>query len=302
MKTIYIQTHGGEYHSDDLFGVAIAIMWYKKQDQTTGITIKRSSDRIIDPNADLILDMGRKYDQSEKIFDHHQFGGAGKRENGIPYASAGLLWREFGLDLCHGDEIIAKAMDYSIMQSIDATDNGFDISEKKDENFPSVLSLSTFLSSFKINCETNEALDLVFEKLVYQIVIPFLENQMISFNVVSNCFNECLLQKDSQIIILSLYSRNIISQALDINKELFKTVMYVIYPSRDKESYNILAISQKSFMPKKPFPENWRAKDGKELELETHIQGSIFCHATGFLASHKTQEGAILLAQKALTL
>ena len=45
------------------------------------------------PDGTIVLDIGGgKY-------DHHQRGGNGARENGVPYASCGLIWREFGKEL-----------------------------------------------------------------------------------------------------------------------------------------------------------------------------------------------------------
>jgi uncharacterized UPF0160 family protein len=43
-----------------------------------------------------ILDVGDIYNPDQFRFDHHQAGGAGKRENDISYASCGLIWKHFG--------------------------------------------------------------------------------------------------------------------------------------------------------------------------------------------------------------
>ena len=41
-------------------------------------------------SADIVIDVGGQYDPDAGRFDHHQRGGAGERENGIPYSSFGL--------------------------------------------------------------------------------------------------------------------------------------------------------------------------------------------------------------------
>ena len=51
--------------------------------------------------------MGGRSDPATGDFDHHQKGGAGERENGIRYASFGLVWREHGEALAGGAEAAA---------------------------------------------------------------------------------------------------------------------------------------------------------------------------------------------------
>ena len=68
----------------------------------------------------MILDYGE--------FDHHQKNRNGKRENGIYYASIGLLWKKFGRKYLEKLEVknIEKTFEYidkELIQYIDATDN-----------------------------------------------------------------------------------------------------------------------------------------------------------------------------------
>ena len=35
-------------------------------------------------------------------------GGAGERENGIPYSSFGLIWQKYGLEICQGNQDVAN--------------------------------------------------------------------------------------------------------------------------------------------------------------------------------------------------
>ena len=57
--------------------------------------VVRTRDEKIIETGDFVVD-GRRYDAKRNRFDHHQTGGAGFRENGIPYAAFGLVWKEFG--------------------------------------------------------------------------------------------------------------------------------------------------------------------------------------------------------------
>jgi uncharacterized UPF0160 family protein len=38
-----------------------------------------------------IFDIGGEYEEENNLFDHHQKGGAGVRENGVQYSSFGLV-------------------------------------------------------------------------------------------------------------------------------------------------------------------------------------------------------------------
>ena len=60
---------------------------------------------------------------------------AGKRENGIEYASFGLVWRKFGIKLCVDTKVV-DLVDKILVAPIDAGDNGFDLVENKHEISP----------------------------------------------------------------------------------------------------------------------------------------------------------------------
>ncbi len=40
------------------------------------------------------------------------------------YAAFGLVWREFGAQICAGDQGVADAVDRTVVQSVDANDTG----------------------------------------------------------------------------------------------------------------------------------------------------------------------------------
>ncbi len=79
--------------------------------------------------CDLRVDVGRKYDPETGDFDHH-LGDAGERENGIRYASFGLVWKQFGASVC-GSEAIADELDLSLVAPVDAGDNGQELCEPR---------------------------------------------------------------------------------------------------------------------------------------------------------------------------
>ena len=56
-----------------------------------------------------------------------------------------------------------------------------------------------------------------------------------------------------------------------------------------------------SFVSRKPLPAAWRGIRNDELDAITGIQGCVFVHASGFIGGHKTYQGALAMARKALS-
>jgi uncharacterized UPF0160 family protein len=97
-KKIRIVTHDGNFHADDVFACATLSLWAKKQGYDCVIT--RTREAHIVAKADIVVDVGMEYDPQRGRFDHHQRGGAGTHENGVPYASFGLVWKHYASFIC----------------------------------------------------------------------------------------------------------------------------------------------------------------------------------------------------------
>jgi uncharacterized UPF0160 family protein len=117
-------THDGRFHADEIFALAVLNLVYPD------LKIVRSRDENVYKNADIIVDVGHVYDPDNLIFDHHQRSFTLKRKSGIPYASFGLVWKQYGELLCESSET-SEYIDSVIVQAIDADDNGIDIYETK---------------------------------------------------------------------------------------------------------------------------------------------------------------------------
>ena len=118
-----IVTHSGNFHADDVFAAATLLLLFNNK-----VRIIRTRDPEIIEKGDFVFDVGGVYDPELNRFDHHQTGGAGGRENGIPYASFGLVWKKFGIEIC-GSKETALYIDRELAEPIDAIDNGVEISK-----------------------------------------------------------------------------------------------------------------------------------------------------------------------------
>ncbi|PIN97601.1 hypothetical protein AB205_0061300 [Aquarana catesbeiana] len=89
-----------------------------------------------------------------------------------------------------------------------------------------------------------------------------------------------------------------------VEKELSleKQIKYVIYPDQSgKWRVQCVPTGPNTFQNRLSLPEDWRGLRADDLSSISGIPGCIFVHTTGFIGGNETQEGALEMAQKALT-
>jgi uncharacterized UPF0160 family protein len=290
-KTVAV--HSGNFHADDLFSVA-TISMYLQQD----VKVIRTRNKEVIYTADYVLDVGQEYDPSRNRFDHHQEGGAGKRENGLPYATFGLVWKEFGQKIC-GSSDAAQIIDEKLVQTIDGEDNGIDIYKPSFDGVQPY-SISDFLF---INNPTwreeNKKVDDCFEQAlkIAKVILKreierandYLEGRKKIIEIYKNT-------EDKRIIVID----NDYSWARVLSS--FPEPMFVIKNVPENNTWNVscMKLPGEKFRSKIMFPEKWAGKSGQELVEITGVADAIFCHNGRFIVVSKSKEGAIELAKKAL--
>ena len=135
MTATRLITYNGGFHADDVFACATLMILLERENKEVSIT--RTRDEALMRDAEFVFDVGGIYSPEANRFDHHQEGGAGKRDNGIPYASFGLVWKKYGEIVC-GSREVADRIDKNIAQPIDAFDNGVDIFSLKESGISPV--------------------------------------------------------------------------------------------------------------------------------------------------------------------
>lgn len=282
-------THNGGFHADDVFASATLLLIYPDA------KIIRTRDAEIIKTGDIVFDIGRVYD-GEKFFDHHQEGGAGKRENAIPYASFGLVWKKFGPLLAEKEA--HKYVDERLVETIDALDNGCDISPNSKTN---IFTVSDVVGSFNLvgheGKEEDHKHDEAFYKAV-SVATEILKRVLVeakdfenSLEIYRKAYKEA---EDKRLVITDHHIRK---ECLTEIPE----VLYVVHPYHNN-TWTVRAVRKdpKSFECKKPLPKEWAGKEGEELQKITGISDAVFCHNGRFVANVKSKEGAIALAKLAL--
>ena len=287
-----IVTHDSRFHTDDVFAVAALLLVVGE------VEIIRSRDPEVQATADYLVDTGMEYNPSLKHFDHHQVEGAGERENGIPYASFGLVWKEYGEKLSGGTRE-ADLIDRTLVQAIDAHDNGVAISEYK---FGGVreYTIGDFFNSFiksrdqdSFNRVFTEVVDVAKELLLREIANA--KQSVINENKILSIYNTT---QDKRIIVLS-------GELTEWREVLAKTpeALYGIHPRPDgKWSLGTVPDFTKPFYGaiRKPLPMEWAGKKDEELQKITGVSDALFAHRKLFMAAAKSKEGALKLAKLAL--
>lgn len=288
-KKNLLVTHNGTFHADDIFACAVLSIYLKDN-----IKVVRTRDEEIIKKGDYVFDIGGIYDENINRYDHHQKEGAGKRENGIPYASIGLVWKRFGKEIC-GDEDIAKQIDEKIIQPIDANDNGVSIFDIKEDIAPYTIQDVFFAYRPSFSEEQNH--DEIFMKMMYfakEILLREIfkmKDAKKMASIVEDFYNKA---EDKRLIILddSYPWGDVLGGHVE--------PIYVVYPKTGMWRVECVRKEKYGFENRKPLPESWAGKRDEELAKTTGVKDSVFCHNGRFLAVAKTKEGALSLAKDAL--
>ena len=300
-----IITHDSGFHTDDVFAVATLLLYLgdKKAE------IIRTRDEDIIKTGDYVVDVGMVYDPNKNLFDHHQKEGAGKRENGIPYASFGLVWKKFGVEVS-GSKEIAEAIEKKIVQYLDAGDNGVNTYQ---ELFTGVMTYDVhqIVNSFEPTWKELKDVDIdkkfleavSFARGLLKREIEKTKDWIEAENIARGIYKKT---EDKRLIILdeeNVYGRVLITYTL-IN---FPEPVYAVFRKETsyedgQESWQVVAInkSKGTYESRKPLPENWRGLRDNDLVRVTGVNDATFCHNSGFMCMTKSKEGAVKLAKMAL--
>lgn len=290
-------THGGLFHADDVFATAVLY--------STGLvsSLIRTTNSAKLANVDVRFDVGRKYDPKTGDYDHHQEGGAGMRPNGIPYASFGLIWKEFGARLC-GTEDCASVVDYRLVQVIDAVDVGFDL--YSELNVPNVcpFTLSDMVANFNplwYGKPQPQDFDCQFFQAV-EVAISIISNEIILAKGVPEA-KEIIARATAVDPAGRILVFDRVLPRREIRLENNPNALFVILPPENGGNWTIRGVEKSRGMSavRCQLPQAWAGKKGAELVKATGVASAYFCHNTRFIATASTREGAIRMAELAIS-
>ncbi|MBQ1467618.1 MAG: MYG1 family protein [Solobacterium sp.] len=315
-----LYTHDGLFHADDVFASALLSL------MAEDVHIVRGSDLEIPEDTDkwIIFDIGGGE------LDHHT---PENKENngvhpgtGIPYASCGLVWKKYYKDILEAQncperytEIVFSRLDTSLIQGIDAEDNGYDPVGAELERIPNLQ------ADLRNEIAYASRTSFTISQVIKDFNPPWnsdIDPYDAFLDAVSFAKDVLLNRLDS--IISSLDGRDYILRAIDYsanhlmildefapwegvlysqrNNPKAQDIWYVISPAL-RGGWNIqcaLVNSNDRSVFRHPLPEEWYGLRYEELQKVSGIKTAIFCHPSGFLAGTETMEDALAMAQKGM--
>ena len=286
MNELTIATHNGNFHADDVFSIAALKSVFPS------FKLVRTRDLELIAKADLVIDVGGEYDADAGRFDHHQRGGAGERENEIPYSSFGLIWQKYGLEICDGNQKVANAVDAGLVSTIDADDCGY--GERVDG-----ISLSRTISMFNPTWQEESDFDAGFDEAVEfasRLLTRFIASAHAGISAKSIVAKAIEDAEDPRVIVLEKYT-----PWKKTVHALSEEALYMIYPSQTGQwRIQTVPVEPGSFENRKPLPKQWAGLSNQELKDVTDIDDAMFCHNGLFIAGAESFESTMKMATIAL--
>ena len=259
-------THAGVFHADDVFAAAFLTMINPK------IEVVRTNTPPEEYGDDiLVFDIGRgKYDH------HEESDKKEKRDNGVPYAAFGKLWRDYSYLAVSSDEV-AKTLDRDFVEKIDFSDN------TGAEN-----TLCSYIAALNPTWDEDASSDDLFMSAVEEA--RKILGRLIVWKESENKAREIVLASkvDEGILVLKRFvpwKETVVNEMPDVN--------FVVYPS-SRGGYNVqtVPVDMESKEGRVMFPVEWLGRSNDEL-------GITFCHPGNFLLSTDTLDQAVCVAKKA---
>ncbi len=282
-----IVTHNGNFHADDVFSIAALKSIFPS------FKLIRTRDLEIIAKADMVIDVGGEYDAESDRFDHHQRGGAGERENGIPYSSFGLIWQKYGVKICQGNQDVANAVDSGLVSTIDAIDCGHvkGVSEG--------ISLSQTIGMFNPTWQEESDFDACFDEAVdfaSRVLTRFIASAnggISAKEIVAKAIDKA---EDPRVVVLEKYT-----PWKKTVHALSEEALYVVYPSQTGEwRIQTVPVELGSFEDRKPLPKQWAGLSDNALQEVTDIDDAMFCHNGLFIAGAESFESTMKMASIAV--
>ena len=287
-KAIKIATHSGAFQADEVFGIAVLKLIYPDA------TVIRTRDPEIYQKCDIVLDVGFKYEPENNLFDHHQKEFSSVRSNNIPYASFGLIWKHFGMELVI-DKDVHQHIDRVVVQPVDALDSGRDIYKNlKHKPFGLTEIVKTFNPTFDedppdYDSGFKDSLEIAIK--IMRREIKRANNQFKVKDLLRDSLKNC---EDPRLLILDHFYpwRGTV-------KRLSKACLFVIFPDPAK-NWCLQTVDESLGNPRKALPKNWGGLENDAFIKESGIPSGIFCHKNLFLAKATEKADILEMARIAL--
>ncbi len=289
-----VLTHSGTFHADDVFASVVL------EAALGPVVLERSRDPGRIGAADLVFDVGGVYDPASRRYDHHMRDRP-LREDGSPYSSVGLIWRDYGRAAlpalvpgfrAEATEAVWRDIDRGLILAVDLADNGV------APVSPGHLSL--LIEAFNPLWDSEADEDAAFRTAAVT-ARGILERACAQAHAAARAaalvLEAARLSPDPRILVLD--------RKLPWEKAVFEggldRLLFVLYPNEDGSSWYCRTVPPEpgSFGQRLGLPDPWRGLSDEAFSRAAGIPDGLFCHPSGFICGARSRGSALALAEKA---
>lgn len=294
-NSICLGTHNGIFHADEVIAISIINII---NDGINDIEVIRSRDLdLLYYNTDIMIDIGGGE------YDHHQKGGNGQRYNGVKYASAGLIWRDAGINAINrlaNDKLdiesvnkIFNMIDNDIIQNIDKEDNG------QNQVVHQFQFIKQFLpewhdSSANVDKNFEDCVNITSE-ILSRIIKGYISNELARIEIESRLNSSIYRRRD--VLFINSQTMPWLESIIDYNNKNEDTpINFVVfeYPSGGYALQCVPPSIEDSFSQRVPLPKSW-AGETTDLPIVSGVKTATFCHNGRFFARAKDLFGVVMM-------
>ncbi|MBC7950577.1 MAG: MYG1 family protein [Rhodospirillaceae bacterium] len=290
-----VATHSGSFHADDVFAYAIL-----KAATGGRLELTRTRDGDVLAQADVVFDVGGTYDPQARRYDHHMRDKP-LRDDGAPYSSAGLVWRDFGADAIRSllppasENTIAKVqrmVDDGLVRDVDLMDNGAMV--------PTSGHFSTLIEAWnptfaEEDRDENEAF-LAAADVASAVLARACARAHAATLAVDSVAAAARLGTDPAILVLE--------HRVPWEDAVFELglteLLYVIRPAGRDWTCSAVPPEKGSFGQRKSLPDAWGGLRDDALAAVSGVADATFCHPARFVCGARSRDGAVALARLAV--
>ena len=299
-------THSGKFHCDEVFAYAVLRLALGVSQPGVDHTLVRTRDKAAIAGGDVVWDVGLVFDAAARRFDHHQRG-APMREDGTPFSSAGLVWRDYGVAavaalLPPGDAGmapgIAAEIEAGVVRRIDEIDNGTGPVERE------ALALSSLVS------DCNPAWDDPAANGPTAGDAGFMDAMALVTGVLRRRVDALRGRFAAQALVLAAHAAAVdkrllvLGQGMPWKSAVFDHDLPVVFAVSQASNGNwmldTMPPERGSFAQRLPLPESWAGLEGPALAAASGVGDAVFVHVRRFVGAARSREGAVRMAELAL--